>query len=320
MKKICIIGAGNIGSRHLQGLKKVSFPLSIEVIDSSSKSLNIARERYKQVESKTPHKISFLKTVSEISKNIDLAIIATSSNVRRKVIDDLLRTTSVKYLILEKILFQEKNDYLYIENVLNKEKIKTWVNFSMRTMPFYRDLKNRGGSIQMFVSGSQYGLITNVIHFIDYVYFLTGCLEFSVNNQGLDKKIVNSKRRGFLELTGTLVVNFKDGSTGVFTCYPTGNSPFIIEVTSSNFHIISKESERKAWISSSKKGWKWNEIDTDIPFQSNMTNLLVEKIFKTGNCNLTSYKDAAELHLQLLESLIKYLNSHSRKFNLYPFT
>ena len=46
MKKIFIIGSGELGSRHLQSLKNIKTSLEIYIIDPSNKSLKIAQERY----------------------------------------------------------------------------------------------------------------------------------------------------------------------------------------------------------------------------------------------------------------------------------
>lgn len=321
MNNICIIGVGNIGSRHLQGLKKVILPLNINVIDPSDKALKIAEERYKQTESSTDHQISFARNLNSLPNKIDLAIVATASNVRREVLEDLSLKSSIRYLILEKILFQKKQDYLDIEKLLKKKSIKTWVNFSMRTMPFYQNLKGKfKGKLQMIVSGSQYGLVTNAIHFVDYIAFLTNNYDFKVSTDGLDQKLIVSKRPGFSELNGTLSIRFKDGSTGSFTCYPDGDAPYIIEIVSKNYRCISRENDRKAQISSSPS-WKWQVVDSNIPYQSDMTNIVVEEILTNETCLLSSYSHASKLHLQLFEGLIKFLNESSRKkFNYYPFT
>lgn len=321
MKNICLIGAGNIGSRHLQGLKKVTFPLNIEVVDPSSESLNIAKQRYDQIESSINHKITFMQNLSNVSKKIDLGIIATSSNIRRPITENLLSNSEVKYLILEKILFQKKEDYSYIEKLLKKNNCKTWVNFSMRTMPFYRNLKGKfKENVQMIVSGSQYGLITNAIHFIDYIAYLTNNYNFAVETKGLDKNLIESKRQGFFELNGILNINFNDGSMGSFICYPDGDARYIIEIFSKKYRCISKENERKAQVSSSPT-WEWKEIDSNIPYQSDMTNVVVEEILTKRTSTLTLYTQASHLHLQLFESLLKFLNESSKKkFELYPFT
>jgi ornithine cyclodeaminase/alanine dehydrogenase-like protein (mu-crystallin family) len=46
MRQLVIVGAGNIGSRHLQALKLVKTPLKIHVIDPSMNALKISKERY----------------------------------------------------------------------------------------------------------------------------------------------------------------------------------------------------------------------------------------------------------------------------------
>jgi len=323
MKKICIIGAGNIGSRHLQAVKKISTPVSIEVIDPSPTALETAKERYDQISSTQKHQILYLQNMENMSNEFDIAIIATSSNIRRQVIENLLSKATVKYLILEKILFQNKKDYIFIEKLLKKHVKKTWINFSMRTMPFYFDLKKKlnGTSVQLNVSGSDYGLVTNAIHYIDYLAFLTNCNDFTVETSGLEKKIVESKRPGFLELNGTLNVNFKNGSFASIICYPDNNAPVIVEILSKNYRCISKESEKKAWISEPSNDWNWTEIDSNLPYQSEMTNIVAEDIFKSGICNLATYKQASKLHLTLLDGLLKFINKVSRKkYTLYPFT
>ena len=44
MKKIALIGAGQLGSRHLQGLAKSDLCLSIEVVEPFEGSKNIAKQ------------------------------------------------------------------------------------------------------------------------------------------------------------------------------------------------------------------------------------------------------------------------------------
>ena len=46
MHQIAIIGAGQLGSRHLQGLAKLQLPCQVHVVDPSPKSLEVARQRF----------------------------------------------------------------------------------------------------------------------------------------------------------------------------------------------------------------------------------------------------------------------------------
>lgn len=319
---ILLMGAGNIGSRHLQGLKKVKTPLSIEVIDPSPEALKIAEERYNQTESASTHKIRFLNDTNSIAKEIDLAIIATSSNIRSKITEQLVQVSKVRYIIFEKLLFQKKKDYAKIGNLLKTNNIKAWVNCSMRVTPFYAELKNRikDKKINCIVSGSKYGFITNSIHFIDYLAYLNDLYDFEVETKFLDEKPFESKRKGFLEFNGTLNVSFKNGSIGSFVCYPDGEAPVVIEIINKDIRALANETDRSTWICESPE-WKWRQLKETLAFQSDITGTVVTEILKSGDCNLTSYDKSSKLHLILLEELKKHLNNHSaKKYKFYPFT
>jgi len=324
MKNLYIVGAGQLGSRHLQALKKVQTPLSITVVDPFSTSLNTAKERYDSIpDGSIKHKVRYSNEIDDELEEIDIAIIPTSSNVRKEVIKKLLSHKKVKYFVLEKILFQKLKDYMEIKTLLKTHGSKAWVNCSMRSMPFYFNIKKDLSSdvITYFVTGSQYGLITNAIHYIDHMAFLSKCTDYKVETSGLIKKPIESKRKGFLELNGTLNVIFKNGSFGSFTCFPEGELPVIVEIASDKCRCISKECEQKAWISKPKNDWQWQETEAKIPFQSERTAQIINDLLKKGQCVLPDYDEAAKLHLLLLEPLRKFLNQNSiSKYNYYPFT
>lgn len=325
MKIICIIGVGNIGSRHLQALKNVKTPLSINVIDTSVDSLNLAKERYESFPNSvnSKHQLKFYQSLEKVPGKIDIAIIATNSSVRRKVIEQLLKGSFVKFMILEKLLFQKNADYLFIQKLLKKKNCQAFVNCSMRTMPTYNKLKTqiKNTPLNYFVTGSQYGLITNSIHYIDHMAFLTGSLDFTVNTDSLDTIPIETKRKGFLELNGTLTVNFKNGSSGSFSCFSKGDLPHVVEIATPNLRFISREGEKKAYSANAKNKWVWEEIETEIPYQSQMTDKIIKDLLIKNTCQLVGYEESAKIHLTLLDSLLNFLNKNSRKkINLYPFT
>ena len=49
MKKIALIGAGQLGSRHLQGLAKSDLEISIEVVEPFEVSRNTAKQRFEEI-------------------------------------------------------------------------------------------------------------------------------------------------------------------------------------------------------------------------------------------------------------------------------
>src|SRR3989344_1804660 len=321
-KKIYIIGAGQIGSRHLQALKSVKIPLEITAIDSSEESLRIAKERYDAMpEGTVAQKIEYRADIPTGEK-VTLAIIATTSSIRAALTKELLGKSEVKYLILEKLLFQKKDDYGAIGTLLKAKKVKTWVNCNMRTVPFYHALKKefQGQKITYILHGNQSGLLTDLTHHLDLIMFITGAKNFSVRTGMLDTKTKESKRKGYLELTGTLYTEFDDGSIGLFRCDAEGATPKIIEILSNNRRYIIREPESKALVSKSPE-WQWEEIPAPIHFQSQMTTSLVEGLLAKGVCGLPTYDESSRYHLQVLEPLQKFLNSmSSKKYTSYPFT
>lgn len=222
---------------------------------------------------------------------------------------------------MEKLLFQKKNDYLEIGELLKKNTVKTWVNCSMRSMPFYSNLTAKLKTpFTYHVSGGQYGLVTNAIHYLDHLCFLVKSLDFQVDVSALDKKIISSKRKGFLELNGAILIRFQKGALGIIDCFAKANAPLMIEISSPTFRCISRENEQKAWISEAPD-WQWREVEAVIPYQSERTSKLVDDILLKEKCVLPTFIDAVKMHLALLEPVKKFVNQNShKKYNYYPFT
>lgn len=322
MKNIIIIGAGQIGSRHLQALRAIKTPLDISVVDTSQASLDIARQRYDEMPQGTVrHTLNFVNEFPP--KDIDIAIISTSSNTRREATEKLLEKNKVKFIIFEKLLFQKIDDFSVIKKLLKKHKTRAWVNCSMRIMPFYGKIKEEFKDKKIFyhVDGGMFGLITNAIHYIDHMAYLTECNKYKINTELLDTHPFESKRKEFIEFNGTLKIEFSNGSLGIFTCYPNSPAPIVTSISGNDIRIISKESEGKAWISRKDLGWQWEDTDSKMPNQSQMTTDIVENLFKTETCKLTDFEESIKLHIPFLEAILKHLNAYSeKKYDYYPFT
>lgn len=320
LRKVILIGAGNIGSRHLQGLAKVKQSLDITIVDPFLQSLDLAKQRFEQIPGFQKHKVRFLEKLE--GSYFDAAIIATNSNTRRKVTEELLKKAEVKNIIFEKLLFQQKEDYDFISKLLKRDNIPAWVNCSMRVTPFYRNLKKKfeNKKIIYLLTGTKFGIATQAIHFIDHMVFLTDSFDFEIDTSSLDREILDSKRKGFLELTGTLKINFANGSVGIFADFKDGDAPIIAEIYSDRARAIANETTRETFISESKK-WLIKPAKEALLFQSDMTNKVLEDILARGISELPTYEESKIIHLKLLESLLKFLNKYSsKKYKYYPFT
>lgn len=307
----------------MQALKSVRMPLDITVVDPSEQSLAVAKQRYEEMpQGKFRHAVKYLQKINA-GGSVDLIIVATTSNVRAKAIKDVLKNNQVRYFILEKILFDKKNDYRAIQNIFSRSKIKAWVNCARRARPLYEKIKRElnGEVISFRGTGSKWGLACNAVQFLDLVSYLLGNHDYDIDTYGLDKEVSLSKRKGFLEINGTFYANFKNGSRCELTSYASGNTPFLIEIFNKNARYIIREPEGKYWSSSAKNNWRWEEVSFKTPLVSETTTMVVENILKNGKCSLTPYKESREIHLSLLEPLKKFLNKYSpNKHENYPFT
>ena len=319
-----IVGAGNIGSRHLQALKAVKIPLDITVIDINPESLHIAENRYNSMPNgEKKHAINYYTNYDSIKENFDIAIIATHSTIRREIIEHLFELTSVKSFILEKILFNKSKDYFFVKNLINKHKCQAWVNCTRRLIPFYKnEIKNwfKKKKIIFNISGSQWKLMSNLIHFTDFLAFILEDNKFRIDCNNLDLNLIKSDIPNFYELNGSLELYFFKGSLGVINCFSTGIQPIIIDIASDQMRCIINEKEGKTMVNSSKK-IGWEVFNSRILYTSQLTTLIVEDILEKNACELTSYEESMNLHLLTYKPLLNFLNEKLDKNWLsYPFT
>lgn len=324
MKKVALIGAGQLGSRHLQGLAKSELDILIEVVEPFEESRNTAKQRFEEIPSNDNiKKINFYESINELSNELDLVIVATNSDVRFEVVKELLNTKKVKNLVLEKVLFQKIDEYTETNDLLNKSNTKCWVNHPRRMFDFYKNLKQllkNTKQINFSVSGGSWGLGCNGLHFLDCFSYLSDSEVEYLDSTFLDRKIYETKRKGFSEINGMLSGKIGE-STFIINSFNNDVSPLQFNITSSDLNILIDESN--GWYRISEKSKEWShEIKEEkiVYFQSELTNILLNDIF-SNKCCLPKYDEAMKLHINYLTLIINHLNSFSEnKFDYCPIT
>lgn len=323
MNKVGIIGAGNLGARHLQAFSLANRAFELFVVDLSLESLQKARNIFENSENTARHMVHYINNIEGLPKSLDVVIVATNSNIRRSVIEELLTITNVNYLLLEKVLFQKLEDYDSIGKVLKEKNIKTWVNCPRRTFDFYKNLKaelEEATSMEINVSGSLWGLACNGIHMLDLIAFLAGSKDTKVDVSNLEENYIESKRKGFLEINGTLKGSMGRCSSYAITCYPMSDSPVTISINSDILKCIIVESSNTSYISRKKSNWMWENEHFIILQQSQRTQLVVQDILDKGDCDLVEYEESAYLHKCFQEPLITYFGERGIRDGLCPIT
>ncbi len=226
MKKIAIIGGGNIGSRHLQGVAALDEAVEIFVVEPSKDAIGIAKNRFAEITTSGNHRLTFYNNIKDLPAKLDIGIVATSSAVRREVIENLLEHSEVEFLILEKFMFTRNSDFTAVARLLEEKGVKAYVDCGRRAMDTYKELKEAlkdASYIDMTVTGGEWGLACNGIHMLDLYAFLTEGGEFEFDNNLLDKRIYESKRHGYIEFGGQMTLKCKRGTLSMGSYFGGGN-------------------------------------------------------------------------------------------------
>lgn len=320
--KVLIVGAGQLGSRHLQALRNTKHNLDITVSDPSLDSLKVARERYESLPEVGKHQIQYVENLPGTG-SWDLAIVASNAAPRRMILEKMTQQLQVKNYIVEKILFTKLADYDWAEQASHTVLKNAWVNCCMRQMPIYQEIKKdlKDQNFNFAVTGSNYGLVTNAIHYLDYAAWLAGTTDYTLETNLLDPQAIASKRKGYLELNGSLRARFKSGAVAQVSCFADGSLPITVEVHSKTQRYIVLEAERKALFWNAEKNWAREEKEAIIPYQSQLTMEIVNSFHDGKTCSLPTLQESIKIHLNLLKPLKEFLiQTKQTQTEELPFT
>lgn len=317
MIKIALLGSGNIGFRHFQSMMELQVESEIYAIDTSENALmNV--EKYTNNIGNTRVKVIFSKDMSVLPREIDVAIIATSSLVRQQLFERLVEQTNPRYVVFEKFLFPQEKAYEVVRDKLQLNDIKGYVNCPSRLYPGYVELKkhiDKDKGLNIFVHGSNWGLACNAIHTIDKIGYLLGSYdELKCDGTRLDKKIHASKRSGYVEFTGNLICRLGNKATIFLNSSDSINVPFETVICNGDkTYIVSEINQTINYEENGKRKEKF----FPILYQSQLTASIVTELVNTSSCGLTRYEDTMQWHLALLRAFkAKYdeINGHVSDF------
>jgi len=317
-KKILLVGAGQLGSRYLQGLIASKSDLEITVVDPSSGSLETAKSRWIEAQGdESLHQVRWLESLPSNLQQVDVALIVTSSKGRASLVEKIAKAINVRYWVLEKVLTQSSEELTAIQTALAGCE-GAWVNTPMRMMTWHRSLKEAfagRGPLKMIYSGGLWGLACNSIHYIDLISWWSSEPLVSVNASGLDHHWHDSKRAEYFEITGELVAYFSAGtSLRLYSKDGAQAQPIRVELSDGTIWEI----DESAGTAHSSNG---ERVDGRLEFQSQMSGRLVDDILQRGDCELPLLDESAYLHRIFLDGMLAHWNhSQSRNDDLVPIT
>lgn len=310
MKKICIIGCGNVGSRHLQAIAKLPYPIDVKIVEPDLSAQELGRKRLEEIDvNKETHKFSWYKTIDSLREGSDLTIVATTSVGRADLIINLLELGHNRFLI-EKMVCQSKKEYNNILSEISKHKAKGWVNTNPRCFSSYQILKDYfidSEMIHFSVTASNVSSLgTNTIHYMDLFSYFSNDYDIKMNGELLLNKMFPNKRgEQLVEFAGTVMGSTKNRSTISLTFLPAVKLPTIVNIVGIDKHVMIDETNQKCYDLVNID----NKFDFVYEHASTITTKISNDILEKDSCCLTTLEDSQILHQEIFEMF----NSHIKK-------
>ena len=320
--KVLIVGLGNIGKRYFQGICKIiDSKIDIFIFDKDVKKLNKFILENKNYSNKN---IS-LNKLSLSNKRFDLIIISTTARNRGKVIKYYKDKYRISKWIIEKVIEQNSKNVLNINKTLSNKKV--FINIPRRLMTRFIKLKkdiNKKSNLVFKISGGNWGLASNAIHFFDLVFWITGTLPYKVKSIGKGLIWKKSRRRkSFLEANGGIKIFFKKNNILLLSS-TNSTKPLKIEIFHENdkwvlleVKLVSKD--KKLFFEHCNSDVKKNNnviFRDKLVLQSDLSKNLVRNLLKYNKCKLPKLKDQVALHQVMLEYFSTTIKAKNEIINI----
>lgn len=299
MDKILIIGLGRVGVRHLEGVMKLNTLSQIDCVEIDPQKIKNALSLI-AIDKKI--KINFYKNFDFIEKNYEFLILATTADIRLDILKIIIKKSKIKFIIFEKVLAQSQEHLSQFITLSNNFK-KSWVNTPMGQTELYKKLKEiiNISSVKEVTFSNFRGLACNAIHLIDFLSSWKNMLPIKINSKDLNRNWFRAERSGFYDIYGKLEIFYKD-KTKLTLVSPNKPDVYHCKVLTDKNVWTLVEKENSFFSDNGEKYYG------KVNFQSEMTNIIIEEIQNTGNCNLPTLEWSIKCHAILIESLLEHWN------------
>ena len=323
VKTIILVGCGNIGSRHLQAIARLSYSIQVYVIEPNDSAQNLAKLRLKEITyDETNHEFFWYKSVNELKKTGDLVVVATNSVGRVDLILDLINKGNTRFLV-EKVVCQSVSEYNRLLEKINESNGKGWVNTTPRCFKSYHTIKEllQGERVICFSvkTNSKNGLGTNAVHYIDLLSWLVEDNKIILNGESLlDELLPNKRGQNFKEFSGTIIGTVKNGSSLSITFLPNLNDETVLEISANRLKIVIDETNEKITMYGNTKDYN---LEFNYEYVSSTSTHIIDSILKNDKCLLPTLNELLNAHSELFRIFNAHINKLSKEdVELCPIT
>lgn len=303
---VIIFGCGNIGIRHIQGLSKSAHLIKVFAYNPNRHAIFEFKKLYESLSNTASNlKITWFHDLERLlteRTQFDLAIISSTAYERTSTLEKCFENFESKYWVLEKPLTQSSKALKKMHDICGDKKV--WVNHPMRSTEWFKRIKSvlqKEGPLTITVAGPDIGIACNCSHYVDLVNFFTGELPVQIDISNLIANWHASKRKGFFETDGELMVTFDNG-TRLSVISNDHEKSLLIEgkkvKTGDRFFI-----DEEAGIAHLPGGVT---ITGRKDFQSELTGKYIDQLVLRGDCDLPTL----ELAIRCYSPIIKALTRH----------
>lgn len=302
-KNILLVGLGNLGLHYIKSVSKLKFKTNLYYYDLN---INLRNYIFKNTKFVNYHRIEDIK---KFHKKMNLIIIATTANQRCELIESLIKNKA-KFWIVEKLLEQNILSTNKIKKIL--QPYKCWINLPRRSMKEFKLIKKKllelkkNSSIDLKHKMHGDRIVTNIIHFVDLMCWILNTKIKKVNVSKLNKNWTESKRKGFFDIGGKLIVTLKTNSKIILETKKTKTNSDIIIGNNYFFYRINEHAGKI--ISSKKKITKYSP-----PYVSIIMEKIITQILYFGRCNLPPLREVVGNHNILIKNLKLHWEFCNRK-------
>jgi predicted dehydrogenase len=246
MIKAVVIGAGAMGLRHIQAVKKAGLDL-VGVCDLSKEAL---------AKTGLPEDVLFTDS-SKCSG--DLFVIATTAPSHLKLVETAI-ANGAKYILCEKPLATSSEDAEKIVKACEKAGVKLAVNHQTRFINQYKKVKELSSDFgklsAITVNAGNFGIAMNVSHLIEMLRFISDSLPTKVNCWLDAEDVPNPRGEQFIDKAGELRIVTDSGAVmyvsaksssghGIFVTYTFEHGQIFLDYLAGVIHTNLRKSEHR---------------------------------------------------------------------------